>query len=292
MVVCKLLIYACFTLLVAGSASRFDRSAKARPVYRSIHHVLVLSAMVGFAISGLNFFLQAGSLADSGISGMWHSLFLKILWDSSVGLSIQLRLYGFALIFLILLIDKRLTRLPGSAKLQTWILGSGMLAAIVVIGWSFTVTGHTAEQALPVRIGLLVHLLGVGWWIGALWPLRNSCSMLTNKDLYQLMHRFGQQAVFVVTVLIFAGVFMAINLVEQISDLWRTTYGQVIVVKLLGVATILLIAGNHKIRMVPALVNHSGSGQRLKHSITLELAAGLFILSATAVLTTLTGPVQ
>jgi len=265
-----------------GTQALADASLK--PVIR----YMTFSICLGFFATGLAFFVQAGAMADQGLAGLWSPLFNKILWGSSVGDSTAWRLIGFALILATLWLYY-----AGSLQHNSIIVvGSWMLWSITIsiLAYAFMLTGHTAELNTWTRVALAIHVLGIAWWLGALWPLWSKCSDLDTENLHGLMHRFGKQASYVVALVISAGLLMAIQLLDSIEALWITAYGQVLSIKLIAVATILLFALYHKMRLVPSLLSESGTSKRLAKSIQIESVIGLSILVATAALTTLTGP--
>jgi putative copper resistance protein D len=90
--------------------------------------------------------------------------------------------------------------------------------------------------------------------------------------------------------LITVGIFVATQLLNSVSALWLTEYGQILSAKLIVVTTILLLALYHKLRLVPGLLLQSEYPDRLARSIQIEMVLGFIILLTTAVLTTLVGP--
>ncbi|MEQ9209642.1 MAG: CopD family protein, partial [Pseudomonadales bacterium] len=183
--------------------------------------------------------------------------------------------------------------IPAKIKQRTWfraLLFALWLIALYALMASFSLIGHTAELNIRVQIALSLHVLVVAWWMGGLWPLWLSCKELDSEGLHSLMHRFGQLAQVAVAVLIATGVFLAIQLLGSVSALWLTDYGQIFLLKLVGVSAILLIGLYHKVRLTPELISKPESSYRLARSIQIEMFVGLLVLLTTAVLTTLVGP--
>lgn len=258
--------------------------ASLKPVIR----YMIFSVCLSFFASGLAFLVQVGAMADQGLPGLWNPLFNKILWASSVGDSTVWRLIGFALILATLWLYCAGSLQQNSILVVgSWILWS---IAISILAYAFMLIGHTAELNTWARVVLAVHVLGIAWWMGALWPLWSKCLDLDTENLHGLMHRFGKQASYVVALVIGAGLLLAIQLLDSIDALWISDYGQVLSIKLIAVATILLFALYHKMRLVPSLLSEPGTSKQLAKSILIESVIGLSILVATAALTTLTGP--
>jgi putative copper resistance protein D len=105
------------------------------------------------------------------------------------------------------------------------------------------------------------------------------------------MERFGKQASVMVSLLLIAGLLLAIQLVGGLDALLFTNYGQTILVKLLLVICVMKIAATHKLKLVPQLKNSDGR-KTLSKSISIEMFVAIAILSVTAVLTSIVGPVN
>ena len=104
------------------------------------------------------------------------------------------------------------------------------------------------------------------------------------------MHKFGQIAVFLVGILIIAGVYLAFELTDSLQELTTTRYGQLLSVKIILVFHILLLAAFHKFIFVPSLLKNKESRSSLVASIKAEFVIGVGILVVTGILTTLLGP--
>lgn len=129
----------------------------------------------------------------------------------------------------------------------------------------------------------------MAWWFGTLLPLIVACKEDSDKELHDVMHRFGQQAMFMVSVLLIAGLYVAIQLVGSFAALLNSGYGQVLLTKLVAVTGIMLIAAYHRFLLVPSL-KYENSREKLSKSISIEAVVALAILTITASLTSLVGP--
>ena len=136
-----------------------------------------------------------------------------------------------------------------------------------------------------------VHLLAVAFWLGALAPL---LMLVRDGDLSRMAAvtaRFGAAAVFVVGVLITAGLGLLWMLLGELSNIGTSSYGRYMVLKLGLVATLLGVAAWNKWSLTPRLLaREAPAAQSLRRSIMCELLLGGLILLVTATLTTLTGP--
>ena len=277
----KLLLYIALAMTVGGLAAMFTLSGY-KAFQNSFITYLLPGCILGVFAASLGFFLQVGSFAEMGVAGMWNHDYLPILWDSGAGQSYRLQLLGWLLVMTSAAI---IWAKPHISPIISAIAFIGVL----IITTSFTLTGHTAETPLWVRIALILHVVTAMWWIGSLYPLRRACDVLPTSNLKSLMIEFAQQAMVLVGLLALAGVGVAYHLEGSFSNLFFTGHGNTLLLKLASVALILFIAARHKFRLVPNLTSNQAA-QTLKHSITIEMLIGFIILLITAVLSSLVGP--
>lgn len=163
-------------------------------------------------------------------------------------------------------------------------------AGLVVVGQGLS--GHAAGLS-PAWAGqalLALHLLGVGFWLGSLWPLHRAAAGPADAAA-AVLERFSRLAVVLVGLLVAAGLALAAWLVGSVPALIGTTYGLILLAKLALVALLLGLAAANKWRLVPRLAAGDGTAaRRLRLSIRVEMLVALGILAATAALTTVTGP--
>lgn len=235
------------------------------------------------------FFIQVGALSESGWLGMFDTVMLDIMWQSGHGIGLVYQLVSIALLFSLSLFD--FCALPMSHYRKVLkILFYGI--ALIILGLSFSTTGHIATLPTWVKPVLGLHVLLALWWIGSLLPLAQACDRLESVSLHQLMHNFGRVAMFVVIVLCALGVTLGLQLVGSVELLLSSRYGQMVLLKVLCVGAILSLAALHRWRRVPALLQgmQEQSHKALAYSIKWELFVGLMILLLTAVLTSTMGP--
>lgn len=233
---------------------------------------LGLSALViEFALKSATLTGEASSMLDTDMLGM--------LWQTPVGTAFAYRFSGLAMI----LIGMRISRfgLP--------IAAAGCLVAL----WSFTATGHVADEQPYWLTGILIlHLACAAFWIGILSPLRAISEQRESlREAASLGFRFGKVASFAVPGLIAAGIVMAWLLVGELALLTTTAYGLALVMKVAAVGVLLSAAAVNKLRFIPAMrLGDRNAALRLRRSIAVEWVAFCFIIMATAVLTSLPTP--
>jgi putative copper resistance protein D len=243
------------------------------PLCRRIKAKAVVLAGLSIFAAMFGFMLRGAALTG-GADGMTDPEMLGLLWQTPVGDVLVYRIAGMAILIAGMFIP----------RLGRWVSLAGGTIAL----WSFAKIGHVPDlQQTGVRLLLLLHLLGIAFWIGILGPLRNLSRLPEHLDDAALLgHRFGQAAAVIVPVLILAGLLMAWLLLGDLRALLSTGYGQTLLIKLVLVGAILILAAANKLRFVPAMqAGDSKAAQHLARSIKIETAVILVVLAATATLT-------
>lgn len=232
------------------------------------------STIIGALASSWRVMVQAGRLMDDAVF-MTDPEIIMIVLDGPLGTSTLVRLVGLVIIVLSIFFSGM--RTPGT------------FAGALLVALSFALTGHaTRDPQWSLTILITVHLLAVSYWFGALLPLyRLAGSGQDHHIAADMSHRFGQQATFIVPVLILVGASFAYLLTGGVDVLIGSAYGQMLIVKLLLVAMVLGIAGLNKLRLVPALkANQDGAANQFRLSLRWETFVFVLIFFATALLTT------
>jgi copper transport protein len=190
-------------------------------------------------------------------------------------------------------------------------VGLGAVAALLLLAWIFewswarwwafglslfvasglSLSGHQATEpnaSLPAEVADWVHLVGACVWVGGLvtlaflvWPaapeLRRSAFL-----------GFSRLAVGVIGAMVLAGGYLAIARLPQLSDLWETDYGRLLLLKLAIVSLALAWGGFHHTYIRPRL--EAGVVPRVRPSLIGETAIAFTVLLAAAALTNATPP--
>ncbi|OED50358.1 copper-binding protein [Rhodobacteraceae bacterium (ex Bugula neritina AB1)] len=272
-IVAKLALYAGFLgatgLVMVRAAFPAPLSLLGR---RSGQQALCLAGL-GLAAAVLGFMLRGAALTGDA-SGMTDPEMLGLLWQTQAGSALVYRISGAALLIVGLCLPR-----PG----QWAALAGGGLAL-----WSLTQIGHVPDlEQSGVRLLLMLHLVGAAFWIGILGPLHYLSQHPQHlKSAALLGHRFGQAAAVIVPALILAGLLMAWLLTGEPAAVFRTGYGQSLLIKLALAGTLLGLAAANKFRFVPAMqTGDARAGQHLARSIEAEAVIFLAILTVTAALT-------
>ncbi|RPJ68838.1 copper-binding protein [Alteromonas sediminis] len=233
-------------------------------------------------VTPIGFFAQVGAMAEMGIAGAVDADYVSMMWASASGDVTLLRSVSwlFALLALYLTQSQRTLLLLRQPI---------VIACILVLLYSFTLTGHSASLGWSEKVLLGLHALVMAWWMGALFPLKAACNTQSVQQLQLTMQRFGRQASVMLCLLFGAGGMLAYRLIGNIEALLFSPYGQVLLCKLLLVGGMLSLAARHKLSLVPAL-SHTDSRAVLSRSIGLEIGLAGLVFLVTGVLSSVVGP--
>ncbi len=233
-----------------------------------------LSLSVVALIAAILSFLLRGAALTGEMAGMVDLEMLGLLWTTSVGDAFTYRLAGIILISIGLYLP----------VIGAWVSLVGGIVAL----WSFTQIGHIPDLGQTgIRLLLLLHLLGVSFWVGILAPLH----WLARDPEYleiaaNLGDHFGVMASGIVAVLVLAGGLMAWLILGSLSLIFTSAYGLALVGKVTLVALLLGLAAANKLRFIPGMqAGNQKAADHLVHSIELEITVITAVLVATATLT-------
>jgi len=233
--------------------------------------------LLAVAAGGAQLLVTAGSMSGEA-AGMWDGSLIRMVLQAGPGRANLIRGIG-------LLVAASGVRRQGPAW---WALPGSVLAAT-----SFAWTGHThalTPTVLPVLL-LGIHLLGVAFWLGALAPLEAVARAGDLSCTAAAAARFSAAAVMIVAALMVAAATLLWLLLGGLGEIWGSTYGRGIALKLAFVAGLLGVAAYNKLRLMPRLrAGDVRAGRSLRAAIRLEMLLGVVVLAVTAALTTLAGP--
>ena len=243
------------------------------------------SIVIALIANAIWFFANTGAMAEEGIQGAFDPDILDIMWHSSIGDGTLLRGLGLVLAIFAMTSHIKFKSVSLSNSIKQSILG----LSLIVLSYTFSLFGHVSELGVFEKVLLMLHVLVMAWWFGALFPLKQACHEQDYEQLYSVMDKFGRQASIAVSLLLVAGLWLAFQLVGTLAALFNSSYGQTLLLKLALVVSILGIAAKHKLKLVPQLKNNDGR-EALSKSISIEMVVAFAILSVTAGLTSVVGP--
>jgi putative copper export protein len=236
------------------------------------------AAVAAIVLVAAHYALEAARMAGE-MSGMWDPTLQGMAWHSPARTALICRLLGLALIAV---------GLKGSSIRGTFLAIGGAVLAIL----AFTLTGHTSVNAhRGVLAGLLlIHLLVVAFWFGALWPLSIVSLRETPARAFDLVERFTAVATWLVPAILVVGLAMAALLLPRLSAL-SEPYGKLLIAKVVGFALLMGLAAANKWRLGRALAQGSAqSGRWFRRSVTAEYVLISAVLAITAVMTSFFSP--
>jgi len=237
-----------------------------------------VSAIAAMVLAAGHYALEAARMAGD-MSGLWDPALQEMAWKSPAGAAFICRLFGLLLIAMGL-------RRSGN---RWTILAIG---GVVLAAGSFTLMGHTSVHVHRGTLAalLMLHLLIVAFWFGALWPLYVASLRETPVRAADLIHRFTVLATWLVPVILAAGTAMAVLLLPNVAAL-SEPYGELLIAKVVGFALLMGLAAANKWRLGPALVSATAqSGRSFRRSVAAEYVLIAAVLTITAVMTSLFSP--
>ena len=251
------------------------RLASSRGAVRRLGQAAALTAIV---LVAAHYALEAARMAGE-LSGMWDPALQGMVWNSPSRAALVCRLAGLLLIAIGLQV----------ASPRSTIVAVG--GAVLATG-AFTLTGHTSVNVHRGALAMLLmlHLLVVAFWFGALWPLYLASLRETPARASDIIERFTTVATWLVPVILLAGIVMAVLLLPNISAL-SEPYGELLIAKVVGFAVLMGLAAANKWRLGPALVyGPVQSGLWFRRSVAAEYVLIAAVLTITAVMTSFFSP--
>lgn len=163
------------------------------------------------------------------------------------------------------------------------VLGAG--CALMAFGLVFS--GHSAsEGAWSVQFaGALVHLLAISIWMGGLVAVVVIAHRLGGPALATAAGRFRRAATVAMLAVAATGAGLSARRLDGVAELWTTTYGRYLMVKVGLVLTVVLIGAVHHVRSVPRITASAGDNAALFQRLAwAELMVFAAVLAATAAL--------
>ena len=189
------------------------------------------SNLIGAVTALLMILSGAGNLGGDLASVIDLSL-LQLAIESKSGVGYSTAFAGFA----VMLIAHNLRR---NAKKFGLMIGS------VAILFSATMSGHSQLGGVLTQSLLMVHLFGIAFWFGALLPFRWICMQPDTSNLGVVAHRFGVLAMGYVGLLLSAGLGYAYLLLGDVSLIFTTRYGNVLLIKIVLAGALLSLSLIH-----------------------------------------------
>lgn len=266
-----------------------------------------LSLALLIVVSVIGLILQAATVFNKSIGEVLSSpgLLNQIITRTGFGASWRLQVWAIAaLLIVVFYLSQRLKREPEGEHRLLWWSGLAMSAVLLLAP---TWTGHAvvAAKEFPFAVGTdWLHLLAVGFWVGGLFHLAltmpQSISGLKDSQRLRVVHRviplFTRLAVASTILIVLTGLYNSWLHVDRFGELWSTTYGETLLLKVLLVIPMLVLGGINTFIIHPRatrLVNSEGSEEKSEpkklirdfyRSVKVEAALGGLVLLVAAIL--------
>ena len=232
-------------LMAAGSVLALWLISDFAPeAVRSTRRIILVTDLAALALGALLLGVAGCNFAGTSLAGLADGAIWRLALDSTLSRSLTVTAIGLGLILV------ALPRLERGTYLLVAVFGSFM--ALAALG----LTGHAATAAPQwlMRWAVPLHALCAAFWLGALPLLMSALRADRTDDAHRIAVRFSAYALVTVTLLLVLGVILAIVQVQHLALLWRTTYGLVLVGKLVAVGLLLAVAAHNKWYATPLLV--------------------------------------
>lgn len=241
------------TLLAIGSLTALwsvrGTSAQSERIRRRLRRWTLAAAGAGLLLIPATLLLNAVILNGGSTENL--SITTRIVLQSSTGIAMLLRasaLFGLCAA-IPLLIDKG-TRVVG------WVVGA---VAAVALTASYAMAGHTAivDWRWISAAALVTHLVAAGMWIGALPGLGYvvlSKQHMPLDEAAATLKRFSYVATVSLIAVFVAGTALTVTMLNQVQDLWTTSYGITLSVKIGIVGIAALLGSVNHFLVVPLIV--------------------------------------
>ncbi len=166
------------------------------------------------------------------------------------------------------------------------------LIGAALVALSFAFMGHTAaaDDRWLLAPLLIIHLVIVAFWFGALLPLHVTCRRETHQVSSSIVKQFSTLATWSVPIIAVAGIVMAVLLLPSVSSI-TTPYGLSLTAKLAGFLLLMVAAGLNKYRFAPGIGRgEPGTLTALQVSMFLEWVVIACIIVVTTIMTAAFSP--
>ncbi len=258
------------TLLVIGGIATGILVIRGRsaPVERRIWHVVAVSAVLLALVAAWGVLVQAAKGTGTSVGGALDRDLLGAVLSSPYGTGRIVQIVTAALIgVLAVLVSRRVSR-------------AGMCGAAVVLSFTPGLAGHAGARGTPALLVDGAHVLAAASWVGG---LATTCLavVLVRHDRFVFARNslaaFSRIAMVAVAALVVSGAVSGLLQLGGIGNLWSTSYGRLILVKIVIAAVLVALAWRSRHRS-----RDGGDPSRpLGPVIAAELALMLVVVAVT-----------
>jgi copper transport protein len=249
---------------------------------RRFNLVTTVAAFAVIDVGIAAFVIRASNALQVPVADLLYGDLQPFAEKTRFGIAFLVMTVGFSVVATLLLLswifDHRTLRWPALA-----------LSLALVTGLSLSSHQGTEPNSTALsEVADWVHLVAAMVWVGGVATL----ALLVWPAAPELRRRafvgFSRIAVGLVAALVLAGVYLAVVRLPELADLWQTSYGRLLLVKVGIVALALAWGGIHHTFVRPRL--EAGGQPRVRASLLGESGVALAVLLVAAMLTNGTPP--
>lgn len=246
-------------------------------VERRVHLLGTLGAVAAVNAGIVGFVIRcANALQVSGVDLLYSDL-SPFAESTRFGIAFLLTTLGYGACMTILVVAWALDRpaLRWPAFLLALVLASG-----------YSLSSHQATEPNASLLGEVadwVHLVTAMLWVGGVLTLAIVVWPLAPALRRAAFLRFSRIAILLVGVLVVAGTVVAIQRLPALSDLWQTSYGRTLLVKI-GLALVALSWGGMHHLVVRPRLERGDAVRGVGGTLLAETTVAMAVLLAAAVL--------
>ena len=249
---------------------------------RRFHLLTTIAAFAVIDVGILAFLVRASNALQLPLGDLLYGDLQPFAEQTRFGIAFLVMTVGFAVVAALLALAWALDRLD---------LRLPALALSLLLASGLSLSGHQATEPNATWASELadwLHLVAACVWVGGLVTLAFVVWPVAPALRRQAFLGFSRLAVGLVAVLVLAGGYLAVVRLPDISALWETGYGRLLLVKLGIVAFALAWGGIHHLFVRPRIA--AGRDPRVRPSLVGETALALVVLLAAAALTNASPP--
>jgi copper transport protein len=277
-------LFASLALLIGPLVVRLVvlRGRVPQRVERGFHALGVAASILVIDVGIVAFVLRASNALQLPLADLLYADLQPFAEKTRFGIAFLVMTLGFGIVSALLLVAWILDRLE---------LRWAALALSVGLAGGLSLSGHQATETNATWLAQAadwLHLVAASVWVGGLvslaflvWPLAPAL----RRDAFL---GFARLAVALVGVMVLAGAYLALQRLPELTDLWETTYGRLLLVKLAIVGIALTWGAVHHFVVRPRLA--AGTESNVRSSLVGEASVALVVLFAAAVLTNVAPP--
>jgi copper transport protein len=249
-----------FHVLVLGPSLRrtrgIDEVKRAVGLSTSARRVLFFSwlslALLVF-VSLTSLILQVSTVFDKSVGeALSPGLLNQVIAKTGFGSSWRLEVWAILVLLIIVFYLSRYVKREPTGKYAIWWWMGISVGAVLFLarGW----TGHAvvAARDFPFAVGTdWLHLLAAGFWVGGLFHLAltmpKAISILDGRGRLRVLHQviplFTRLAIASTFLIVLTGLYNSWMHVDRFAELWSTSYGGTLLLKVLLVIPMFVLGG-------------------------------------------------